>query len=725
MVVFCVGTASGEQPPPVRIMPLGDSITLGDVDSSNTVEGGYRTRLYSLLTAAGYNVDYVGTLTDSDNPALSDRDHEGHGGYPIEGIREDISFWLGRVQEPDVILLHIGTNDFWTGKSLAVTQASLRNLLADLSSLRPYAKIIVASLIPRTDKSSYENTQMQFNASLPEIVSEQVALGRRVSLVDMHGAFAPADLPTDLSADGVHPSLVGYGKMADCWLPAITQVISPLGTVDPPVIAKVDARADLGQVTVTFSKPIKDDDVIPANFSLTGGLSITQAILDTASKRIVTLMTSTQSRGAIYSLSVSGVHDLRGYCIPLGSAMHFISQSVIDGSFEEYSPAWAGSGNVAVSDSPMYSPAGGKLMVFNDNQAPANGVISQSIPTQPSQKYRLSFDMGVYAFSAGTQGLKLTVTGGNVLLSQTETMIGKAGGSTKWQALSYEFVADSGSATLKFEDVSEVTFNIDLLLDNVRLDAVFPQTLTVNSSSTSGVGMMVSPPDLGGLGDGVTSFTRAFSNSTLVTITAPANNAEGFIFQKWQRNGVDYSMNRTISVIMGADYTLTSMYVPNTPPIAIADSFSGTVGTPLIVDAPGTLGNDMDAESGMLTAVLDTAPTFGSVILSPNGSFTYQPAAHFAGQDFFTYQANDGALTSNEATVLLTVNATDPFVNGSFEAGTPLDYGTLDGWFVTGNAVSYSTILIVIFTSFTGRSDDPFSTAAILSITVNPSVIWP
>src|SRR6478672_12120191 len=48
---------------PLRIMPLGDSITAGYTDNPNwTVpfEFGYRKKLYQLLTNAGYDFVFVG-----------------------------------------------------------------------------------------------------------------------------------------------------------------------------------------------------------------------------------------------------------------------------------------------------------------------------------------------------------------------------------------------------------------------------------------------------------------------------------------------------------------------------------------------------------------------------------------------------------------------------------------------------------------------------------------
>lgn len=74
--LLCMGLAvcpaQAESNGGVRVMPLGDSITDG-VD----VPGGYRIKLWQLMVAGGYTVDFVGSR--SNGPAeLFDHDHEGH-----------------------------------------------------------------------------------------------------------------------------------------------------------------------------------------------------------------------------------------------------------------------------------------------------------------------------------------------------------------------------------------------------------------------------------------------------------------------------------------------------------------------------------------------------------------------------------------------------------------------------------------------------------------------
>ena len=63
---------------PVRIMPLGDSITHGWYSGIGTDDlDSYRKVLKTLLDAEGYTTDFVGSLSDG---SFTDHEHEGHDG---------------------------------------------------------------------------------------------------------------------------------------------------------------------------------------------------------------------------------------------------------------------------------------------------------------------------------------------------------------------------------------------------------------------------------------------------------------------------------------------------------------------------------------------------------------------------------------------------------------------------------------------------------------------
>ena len=110
----------------------------------------------------------------------------------------------------------------------------------------------------------------------------------------------------------------------------------------------------------------------------------------------------------------------------------------------------------------------------------------------------------------------------------------------------------------------------------------------------------------------------------------------------------------------------------NDAPVAVLDQYNGSEDTVLTVAAPGVLTNDADPEGSALTAVLATGPAQGALNLAANGSFSYTPAANFAGNVSFTYRARDaGGLLSAPVTVSLgiaPVNDAPVATNDSYNA---------------------------------------------------------
>jgi hypothetical protein len=92
------------------------------------------------------------------------------------------------------------------------------------------------------------------------------------------------------------------------------------------------------------------------------------------------------------------------------------------------------------------------------------------------------------------------------------------------------------------------------------------------------------------------------------------------------------------------------------PPTAVNDSYIAVMNNPISVSAAaGVLANDTDIDGNPITAVVVSQPGHGSLVLNPDGSFTYTPSTGYFGADSFTYKDTDGTLDSNVATVSLTV----------------------------------------------------------------------
>ena len=75
----------------------------------------------------------------------------------------------------------------------------------------------------------------------------------------------------------------------------------------------------------------------------------------------------------------------------------------------------------------------------------------------------------------------------------------------------------------------------------------------------------------------------------------------------------------------------------------------------LLVPSPGVLLNDIAIDLAALHALLVESPLHGTLVLQPNGSFTYTPNADYAGSDSFRYRAFDGVDFSEPTTVSLTI----------------------------------------------------------------------
>ncbi len=197
---------------PKRIMPLGDSITygiVGGMDGEKNFSGGYRAPLARKAEDAYWNVQFVGTQVD----ALR-LHHEGYPGWRIDQIDSIVADKI-RTAKPDIILLHIGTNDLAQGTSADIRARNFDTLLNTINAIPNPPLVLVSSIIlicgAQTDLDNY-------NKQVETIVKEHVAKGEHFVFVDMnHESHMACD---DLS-DAVHPNREGYIKMADVWFKAL------------------------------------------------------------------------------------------------------------------------------------------------------------------------------------------------------------------------------------------------------------------------------------------------------------------------------------------------------------------------------------------------------------------------------------------------------------------------------------------------------------------------
>ena len=119
------------------------------------------------------------------------------------------------------------------------------------------------------------------------------------------------------------------------------------------------------------------------------------------------------------------------------------------------------------------------------------------------------------------------------------------------------------------------------------------------------------------------------------------NGADSFSFSV--NDGSQDSAAATVSI------TVTPV---NDAPVAIAQSLFTLIGTSRAITLTGT-----DTEGDALTYTIVTSPAHGTLDGSPP-NVTYTPAADYAGQDSFTFKANDSLLDSATATIDIAVRMT-------------------------------------------------------------------
>jgi len=202
---------------PLRILPLGDSITWG---YGSTSGNGYRE---ALLTRLRNPVTYIGSEHSGN---MSNNENEGHPGAVIAQIGGFAERSL--VRRPNVILLMAGTNDMVGQRDVEHAPQRLGVLIDRCVAACPDAVLLVAQLTPFLHVPSQERANV-FNAAIPGLVRERVDRGKKVVVVNMEEYVEMGWL-----VDGLHPSDLGYDGMARAWYDGI-QKVAERGWIEKPV----------------------------------------------------------------------------------------------------------------------------------------------------------------------------------------------------------------------------------------------------------------------------------------------------------------------------------------------------------------------------------------------------------------------------------------------------------------------------------------------------------
>jgi len=246
----------------------------------------------------------------------------------------------------------------------------------------------------------------------------------------------------------------------------------------------------------------------------------------------------------------------------------------------------------------------------------------KSVKYTPAANYRGS-DSFTYTVSDGNGG---TATGAVTI---TVTAVNDAP------------VANADSSTV----AEDGTVNVAVLGNDTDPDG---DTLSVASVTQGTHGAVVINPD----------------KSVKYTPAANYNGSDSFTYTVSDSNGG--TATGTVTV------TITAV---NDAPVANADAATvaedGTVNVAVV-------GNDTDPDGDTLSVASVTQGAHGAVVINPDKTVKYTPAANYNGSDSFTYTASDGNGGTATGTVTVTVTAVNDSPVANADTATVAEDGTVN-----------------------------------------------
>lgn len=218
------------------IWPLGDGFTAGWGIGQSDYPGGYRLKLYQLLTNAGYDPVFVGNTTNNPSSAMPHQYHDGYDGYTLTtlaAIADDLGGQLQAI--PDYVLVGAGFEDFYQNSSVTTATNRVATLLTNVFNAFPSTKIIVAAMNPWTDLPATNTTlDTWYSPYLPDIVVREYGYGKNIMHNDMRRMVLNDS--QHLTAGNIYFNQTGYDVMATNWfrnmfLSPVTNRVWTVGTL--------------------------------------------------------------------------------------------------------------------------------------------------------------------------------------------------------------------------------------------------------------------------------------------------------------------------------------------------------------------------------------------------------------------------------------------------------------------------------------------------------------
>lgn len=276
--VLIAGRVAPIHAEPIRILPLGNSITQGESPRKS-----YRPYLDSLLNDAGYEFDFVGRMQVSHDGATGsgfDFDHEGHYGKRADEVLGEVDSIVESFS-PDIVLCHLGTNDLVaTGQSredlARATLNDIENIIDEFRASFPEIVFVVARIIPCSPEEHRETFQTM-NAMIDDTwARDRSTATSPVHIADHYDGFDPSN---DLS-DRWHPNESGGRKMAVKWFEVLEPILAEWRETHTRMYTGQTAPAALRIQRKSLILPLHRKGASPANIvsSVSAANSLQEAV---------------------------------------------------------------------------------------------------------------------------------------------------------------------------------------------------------------------------------------------------------------------------------------------------------------------------------------------------------------------------------------------------------------------------------------------------------------
>ena len=431
------------------IMPLGDSITNGNgsgADPDTTAYYvSYRKALWDKLLAAGYDIDFVGSLNSGSAifGALEPADHDGHPGWTADEIvngrlgsgEGKLDEWL-LAEEPDIVLLHIGTNDVSAGNQDWNEVEAILDVIDDYeeSPSGNAVWVILSLIIDRScDPSDLDYaaclTQSAQTTTFNDDVFREVWEPRRdggvdkIVLVDMeNGAGIDYNRTTDNPPgdmwNKLHPYSnqnqieTGYTKMADLWFTGLMQIL-------PQAVADANPTNPKETTMVTLDGSNSSD---PDGTTLTylweqlpGGTQVTLTNPDKDTATFTAPFVGPNGETLTFKLTVTDNDGLESTDTVSIDVINTISPVADAGD-----PQTTQEGNLVTLDGiNSYDPDGGTIVSYLWEEVTTTGVTINNDTSTPTA----TFTAPPVTAAGETLIFKLTVTDDDGLTDSDDTTV--------------------------------------------------------------------------------------------------------------------------------------------------------------------------------------------------------------------------------------------------------------------------------------------------------------